>query len=236
MESALDTLTRFKREMRDTGLFSSQAVTSDATRQIRADDGPVYQDMGKLNASLTILHDSTEEMRKKAAETASQVGDSFRQMATDSLNALDRLASAIQSGNFLSILSGVLNIGLQFGGMGAFGSTVANRINAPGFGGANSINNSTLASLRGRANGGNVSAGQSYLVGENRPELFVPDTNGRIIPQVGGGGGNVVVINNSALADVYVDGRIQTAAPAIADAGANVAQTRMGRSATRRVA
>jgi hypothetical protein len=235
MESAMETLRKFKQDMTASGLFSSQTVTSDATRQIRADDGPVYQDMGKLNASLTILYDSTEEMRKKAAETASQVGDSFRQMATDSLNALDRLASAIQSGNFLSILSGVLNIGLQFGGMGAFGSTVANRINAPGFGGVNSINNSTLASLRGRANGGNVSAGQSYLVGENRPEMFVPDTNGRIIPQVGGGATRVLV-EASPFFDVRVDGRIQTAAPAIADAGANVAQTRMGRSATRRVA
>jgi hypothetical protein len=218
MESALDTLTRFKREMRDTGLFSSQAVMSDATRQIRADDAPPEQDMDKLNYGLTQLQDRMDALKDKAADTTAGIRDSFRQMATDALNSLDRLAGAIQGGNFLSILSGVLNFGLQLGGMGVFGKSVQTNINA-----------------QPRANGGNVSAGQSYLVGENRPEMFVPDTNGRIIPQVGGGATRVLV-EASPFFDVRVDGRIQTAAPAIADAGANVAQTRMGRSATRRVA
>ena len=34
--------------------------------------------------------------------------------------------------------------------------------------------------------------GQPYIVGEKRPELFVPDSNGKILPSVpssGGGGG-----------------------------------------------
>jgi hypothetical protein len=35
-----------------------------------------------------------------------------------------------------------------------------------------------------RASGGPVSAGQPYLVGEKRPELFVPSTSGMILPQV----------------------------------------------------
>ena len=36
----------------------------------------------------------------------------------------------------------------------------------------------------GRVNGGPVSAGKPYIVGEERPELFVPGSSGRIIPQV----------------------------------------------------
>jgi hypothetical protein len=45
-----------------------------------------------------------------------------------------------------------------------------------------------------RAAGGPVSAGMPYIVGEYRPELFVPDTNGTIVPSVsaataGGGAG-----------------------------------------------
>jgi predicted ester cyclase len=36
----------------------------------------------------------------------------------------------------------------------------------------------------GRAHGGPVTAGTPYVVGERRPELFVPDQNGTIIPQV----------------------------------------------------
>lgn len=41
-----------------------------------------------------------------------------------------------------------------------------------------------------RASGGPVSAGQMYLVGEKRAELFRPRTSGTIIPNVGLGGGN----------------------------------------------
>ena len=39
-------------------------------------------------------------------------------------------------------------------------------------------------SFAGRAHGGPVSAGTPYIVGENRPELFVPDVPGRIVPRV----------------------------------------------------
>ncbi len=35
-----------------------------------------------------------------------------------------------------------------------------------------------------RAGGGPVTAGKTYVVGEHRAELFVPDTNGHIIPEV----------------------------------------------------
>lgn len=44
----------------------------------------------------------------------------------------------------------------------------------------------------GRANGGRVNAGTSYLVGEKGAELFVPETNGRIVPNNELGGGQVV--------------------------------------------
>lgn len=40
-----------------------------------------------------------------------------------------------------------------------------------------------------RALGGPVSAGMPYIVGERRPELFVPSTSGRIVPSVPAGGG-----------------------------------------------
>lgn len=56
-----------------------------------------------------------------------------------------------------------------------------------------------------RAEGGPVSAGRAFLVGEEGPELFVPKSNGGIIPndmlQGGSGRGVNVVINN------YTDAR-----------------------------
>lgn len=45
-----------------------------------------------------------------------------------------------------------------------------------------------------RAAGGPVTAGKAYIVGEKRPEVFVPNQNGTIIPsisQAGGGGGGM---------------------------------------------
>jgi phage-related protein len=45
----------------------------------------------------------------------------------------------------------------------------------------------------GRANGGPVSRGTSYVVGERGPELFVPNTSGKIIPNGGStSGGNTI--------------------------------------------
>ena len=53
----------------------------------------------------------------------------------------------------------------------------------------------------GRANGGSVSAGTSYLVGERGAELFTPQSNGSIIPN-GSMGGNVTYnINVSGAID-----------------------------------
>jgi hypothetical protein len=51
----------------------------------------------------------------------------------------------------------------------------------------------TLGGLTGREHGGPVGAGQPVIVGERRPELFVPHTSGTILPRItqasGGGGG-----------------------------------------------
>lgn len=50
----------------------------------------------------------------------------------------------------------------------------------------------------GKAAGGPVSPNKYYEVGENGPEIFVPDSSGTIIPnhQLGGGGGSVSVTIN----------------------------------------
>lgn len=48
-----------------------------------------------------------------------------------------------------------------------------------------------------RATGGPVSAGKSYVVGENGAELFVPKTNGSIVPN--GAGGTINVTVNGAI-------------------------------------
>jgi predicted PurR-regulated permease PerM len=53
----------------------------------------------------------------------------------------------------------------------------------------------------GRAAGGPVNAGTTYLVGERGPELFTPSGSGSIIPnhKLGGGGGSVNITVNGAI-------------------------------------
>jgi hypothetical protein len=50
-----------------------------------------------------------------------------------------------------------------------------------------------------RANGGSVSAGKSYVVGERGAEMFVPSSNGTIIPNGGMGGGTINITVNGAI-------------------------------------
>ncbi len=65
-----------------------------------------------------------------------------------------------------------------------------------------------------RASGGPVMAGQPYVVGEHRPELFVPSQNGYIMPTVptasSGGGGTVrhvidLMVNGRLLRTISID-------------------------------
>jgi len=64
---------------------------------------------------------------------------------------------------------------------------------------------SALGGLLHFEGGGVVSAGRAVVVGERRPELFVPDANGRIIPnmaQMGGGkAANFTVVQNISTPD-----------------------------------
>ena len=55
------------------------------------------------------------------------------------------------------------------------------------------ISNISGVTLNARATGGPVSQNQPYLVGERGPEMFVPNTNGAIVPNNKLGGGNVTV-------------------------------------------
>lgn len=83
-----------------------------------------------------------------------------------------------------------------------------------------------------RANGGPVMPGKRYLVGEHRPEMFVPNTAGRIEPRVGGA--TRIEVIPSPYFDVRVQQNIGAAAPGIAEAGAIGGAKRMAHAQSRR--
>jgi phage-related minor tail protein len=110
----------------------------------------------------------------------------------------------------MAILNAVL--GVLPGGSGFAG-------NAAGFGGTfdagiPAIGNTTnFASAFGgaRANGGPVSSGQTYMVGERGPELFVPGRSGTIVANDKMGGGNTNVVVNVDAKGSSVEGDEQGA-------------------------
>lgn len=60
---------------------------------------------------------------------------------------------------------------------------------------ANSLAQAAIRKNLARAEGGPVTKGQPYIVGEKRPELFVPNQSGTIIPNLKGLGGSGSTIN-----------------------------------------
>ena len=66
-----------------------------------------------------------------------------------------------------------------------------------------------------RANGGPVSGGTPYVVGERGPELFVPSRNGTIVPN--GAGAGVTVIQNNTFGNGVSRAEIQAMLPRLVE-------------------
>jgi TP901 family phage tail tape measure protein len=150
--------------------------------------------------------DSGFDLLVTSVETASgAMGDAFVKLALtgkasmkDMTNAmlqdLARLMANKAMAQLLNLAVGAL--------MGAWGGDPSN---SPGYddgfeGGGN---------IGQKAAGGNVIAGSPYLVGEKRPELFVPSSSGTIIPAVGGGAPQIsiaITVNADGSAETSVTG------------------------------
>lgn len=125
------------------------------------------------------------EIKKTFNETINSIVDFFKPL-TDViqkvLDLLDRVANSI--GKVLSSASGKVGDVVKSIGSGvqsSFGQAVSKVFGVAG----------------ARAGGGDVNGGQTYLVGENGPELFSPGSSGSIIPnnKINAGGGGSIVIN-----------------------------------------
>ena len=104
----------------------------------------------------------------------------FEDLRRIALSVIDQIASRSLNNLFNSI-------GLGGGSGGNGGNGTGNLIGSIG-----SLLSSLLGSP-GRATGGPVTAGRSYIVGERGPELFMPSSAGRIETGLGGTGRDVKV-------------------------------------------
>ena len=175
------------------------------------------------------IQDALRKIGKAANDNAGnmeaanvRVVKSFKDMANDTLSALDRLAGSIKGGGFLDILSSVLNLGLQLGSMGVFGKTFQTNVNRP---------------IPGYANGTNFHPGGMAVVGERGPELLNLPRGSQVIPNHElGAGGMAIQVVPSPYFDVRVQENIGQAAPSIVAAGSMASQRNAAWRNTRRVA
>lgn len=158
------------------------------------------EQFGRLTGELERAEKSQQQFEQAvdgiadAMAGALVAGESLRDGLAQVLKGIasDILTSGIRSalqGQFGGGGVGLLNI---IGGFFGAGPTVA---------GNDGLSN-TLRGISGfRAGGGSVSAGRAYVVGEDEPELFVPNVSGTILngaqvarAGMGGGGGRAEVV------------------------------------------
>lgn len=114
-------------------------------------------------------------------DMGSVIADSFRKGGNVAMNILDGILGKVANvGESLmnAGLNGLLNMGLN-------ALTGALTGSMTGFSYGPNVFSDPWGGLR--ANGGPVEAGKAYIVGEKRPEVFVPRSNGSILPSVPNG-------------------------------------------------
>jgi tape measure domain-containing protein len=166
------------------------------------------QKIDEYKTKLAELQDPINMAQRGAQGIGDAFSSSFQGIITGTQTAQEALASFFQNiaKSFLDMATEIIAqmvimyafkqlLGL-FGGGGSGIGAVGNFSGA--FSGtASSFNPASfgMGLLPGRAKGGPVSSGQTYMVGERGPELFVPGRSGTIVAndKMGGGGTNVVV-------------------------------------------
>lgn len=133
-----------------------------------------------FSGAFQTLVTGTQTAQETLAGFFSSVADAFMNMATE---IIAKMITMYAFKTLLGLFGG--NSGSLFSGQGPF------TMPAAGVGGGASMFMPGAVSFR--ANGGPVTGGSSYIVGERGPELFVPGRSGTIVPNESMGGNSVQV-------------------------------------------
>lgn len=155
------------------------------------------------------LAEKQDEIRDRAREAMDTAKDAVR-------GAIDGFIEGAKAGDILvstlkkigdalinDVLNSIFKVNSAGGGGGGFLSGLFGLFGGGGGKGTGLNYFPPAPSIPGRATGGPVTAGQPYIVGEKRPELFVPNQSGVIIPKVPKSGGGGV----SAPVSINIDAR-----------------------------
>ena len=155
------------------------AIQLDKVAQVTSIDGPDSL-VGGLKETTYILED---------------VEGSMTDLGVTALGVFDRIADRVLQfrGTFVDVLE---EIGIMIGRMilkmvimAAIISAISGGASAGGFSFAEAFN--MQLGIDGKASGGNVIAGQPYMVGESGAEMFIPGQSGTIIPNNNLGGASI---------------------------------------------
>jgi len=165
-------------------------------------DGELSKELEKVRAELEKLVSPAQQVTTAAEGIGQAFSASFTEMVNGSISAQEALANFFQAtaNNFLNMAGQMIAkyIQMQLIGLAANFLPGAGLFKGAGpyqFGkGDTGVSGFTIPSILGkRANGGPVSVGGSYLVGERGPELFMPRTSGSIYPNEALGASSVQV-------------------------------------------
>ena len=178
----------------------SLQVEIDKLLQLQRENG-VLNDVDQ--ARLTTLEAIKDEIDEtidgiRAEEEATH---DLNKAALETLDAFDRMKTTIQT----DIKDGIKGLIKGTSTLGDLLNNVADRfldmaLNNALFGnaGGSTVTGGLFGLLGFRANGGPVSGGKPYVVGERGPEIFTPGVSGKITPNSQLGGSTNVVVNVDA--------------------------------------
>jgi hypothetical protein len=167
--------------------FNTAQLGTDLLKKLEYAFGDRLKSMEKLVVTPKLnISESVKEGNEKLLEQFKQMRQVAEQVAGSVSNAFSNAFSQIASGanvfeSLGNAIKGVVVDLIQAAIKALIFKAVMNLI-LPGSGSATAGLGSLVGSFGGfRAAGGPVGQGQSYVVGENGPELFVPANSGRIM-------------------------------------------------------
>ena len=169
------------------------------------------------------LPDTTANIKSLADQGLNGLTDALTAGVTGAANFADAMKSMAKSviDSLIKMLIQKYIVDAAFGAITGFISNTQAGINSSA-GYSAGMGDPFASNFGGKAIGGSVQNGQPYMVGERGPEMFVPNSQGSIVPnnRMGGGGGVVVnqTINVTTGVQQTVRAEIASLMPQIANA------------------
>jgi len=160
-------LADLREEARRKGVTDLESIQLSAAHRAKIDEAS-----SAYARQADVLH-QLEEAQHRADDASREFYDGFKSSVMDAITGAKSLGEALRG------------LAKQFGSM--LLSRGMDQLFQPSTGGdKGGLLGGIFKSIGGlfRATGGPVVKGQPYIVGENRPEMFVPDQNGKIVPRV----------------------------------------------------